>query len=66
MKSTPKELYEKRIREEIKIYEEKIQEIIQVLLESQKKCKHIKTQFYPDASGNNDSYYECINCGKHI
>ena len=27
-------------------------------------CPHKNTGFIPDPSGNNDSYYECIDCGK--
>lgn len=31
-----------------------------------KKCPHLETQYYPDASGNNDSWYECKWCGVEI
>jgi len=33
------------------------------------KCKHWKTVYVPDASGNNDWYIECYSCGdygKHL
>jgi len=30
------------------------------------KCPHIETRYYPDASGNNDSYYECKWCGAEV
>ena len=36
------------------------------LREEQKKCKHSKTTFHPDPSGNNDSFTECDVCGKEI
>lgn len=36
------------------------------LKEAQKRCKHSKTTYHPDASGNNDSYVECDNCGASI
>lgn len=29
-------------------------------------CTHIETTFYPDASGNNDSYTSCDLCGKEL
>ncbi len=32
----------------------------------QKECKHYSKTYYPDASGNNDSYTECDVCGKRI
>lgn len=28
-----------------------------------KKCKHEVTKYHPDASGNNDSWTECLICG---
>lgn len=28
-----------------------------------RKCQHQLTQYHPDASGNNDSWYECLICG---
>jgi uncharacterized coiled-coil DUF342 family protein len=30
------------------------------------ECVHELTTYYPDASGNNDSFYECDICGKEI
>lgn len=26
-------------------------------------CKHEKTRYYPDPSGNNDSFHSCLDCG---
>ncbi len=40
------------------------QEILQLERISQKSCDHFETSFYPDASGNNDSYRQCDLCGK--
>lgn len=36
------------------------------LREAQKQCKHEKTTYHPDPSGNNDSYTECDYCGAEI
>lgn len=66
MTLTPKQLYDKRVGDEINIHREKLNEFKELLLEEQKKCRHRAEQFNPDASGNNDSYYECINCGKRV
>lgn len=32
----------------------------------QKMCKHPLTNYYPDPSGNNDSYTECDICGAEV
>lgn len=42
----------------------RIKSLRQKLLEIQKQCPHNSTRFEPDASGNNDSAYECLTCGK--
>ncbi len=47
--------YLQRLEENRKWANEKLREI-------QAKCPHEKTEFVPDASGNNDSYYECVVC----
>jgi len=36
------------------------------LMKHQNKCKHKNTKHVPDASGNNDSYDECLDCGKEL
>jgi len=36
------------------------------LLAFQITCLHKNTKYVPDASGNNDSYTECIECGKEL
>ncbi len=33
------------------------------LRDAQQKCTHSKTTYYPDPSGNNDSYWQCDLCG---
>ena len=38
----------------------------QELREAQKKCTHKHTTYYPDASGNNDSWTECDECGAEV
>ena len=30
------------------------------------RCPHLETRYFPDASGNNDSYYECKWCGAEV
>jgi hypothetical protein len=30
----------------------------------QATCPHKNVEYVPDASGNNDSYHECNDCGK--
>ncbi len=32
----------------------------------QEKCTHPNVSFYPDASGNNDSYHACDDCEKEM
>ncbi len=33
---------------------------------AQQQCKHEKTTYHPDPSGNNDSYTECDVCGMEL
>lgn len=40
-------------------------EIQKKISELQKTCVHISNTFHADPSGNNDSYYECLICGKN-
>lgn len=30
----------------------------------QQVCAHERTRYHPDPSGNGDSSYECLDCGK--
>lgn len=30
------------------------------------ECDHVDVEYHPDASGNNDSRYECKICGKDL
>lgn len=32
----------------------------------QQRCPHINTEYTPDASGNNDSSTDCLDCGKYL
>ena len=32
----------------------------------EKKCPHKETEYHPDPSGNNDSFYECKECGQEV
>ena len=36
------------------------------LREAQKICLHEHSTYFPDASGNNDSWTECDECGKTL
>lgn len=47
-----------------KKYNLEIKNIDDLLEELQEKCFHERTEYYPDASGNNDSHHECLDCGK--
>jgi len=66
MKHTPFELYKRRIEKENKIHNDKLKEFLDVLKNAQNNCNHDKCDFYFDPSGNNDSYYEYLDCGKKI
>lgn len=44
--------------------EDKVQEVRQQLYDLTRDCPHYELEHYPDASGNNDSSYVCILCGK--
>ena len=47
-------------------YKAKRDALKQTLREAQAVCKHEKTTYHPDPSGNNDSYTECDVCGKEV
>lgn len=49
-----------------KIYNQKMKDIEFALSQLKFKCPHITTKYYPDASGNNDSYTKCEDCGGSI
>lgn len=57
---------------ENKLHHEKIAfEKVVAVLETEKtairlSCKHHVTKCYPDASGNNDSWTECLVCGRPL
>ena len=64
MKKSPKQLYEYRITKAHEVYEDTRNKALRILKQLQERCKHSNTYFCDDASGGNDSYYECKNCGK--
>lgn len=47
-----------------KSYKRKLKEIDEKVLHQREVCPHYVTKYYPDASGNNDSWYSCVTCGK--
>ena len=47
-------------------YRRTLKELDEQLDSVRKKCPHLETRYYPDASGNNDSYYECKWCGAEV
>ena len=69
--------YEKDIRREVSwiemereeasaVHNATIKELDKQLITVRKKCQHIGTEYYPDASGNNDSWTECKWCGAEV
>lgn len=59
-----------KIRDEYESLSEKYHTDIQVLQEKVndivKACPHESTEYHPDPSGNNDSWSECLVCGKTL
>lgn len=51
------------IDKELKLYLEKIKALNAIARVTRSMCDHSETQYYPDASGNNDSYHVCLICG---
>lgn len=49
-----------------KYYVESKKELEKALSKARKGCEHSVTKYYPDASGNNDSWYECLCCGANL
>jgi hypothetical protein len=60
---TPKQRYERSMNELDVNFRAKRDELRKILRKSQLECKHEHTTYYPDASGNNDSWDECNFCG---
>ena len=48
------------------IYKDTLKELDDQLAEVRQKCPHLETEYYPDASGNNDSWTECKWCGTEL
>jgi len=51
---------------ENKRHEAELQRIDLALQSAQARCTHPLTDYYPDASGNNDSRTDCQVCGKTL
>lgn len=51
---------------EHKEHEIKVNEIKAKISSVQDRCKHWSRVYHPDPSGNSDSYYECVECGKCV
>lgn len=45
------------------IFKETTKSLKKLIYSLQSICEHKETKYVPDASGNNDSYYYCLNCG---
>jgi hypothetical protein len=56
--------FSNQINEAKKQYQDKLEEITSKQKLLYERCPHLNTKFHPDASGNNDSEYECLDCGK--
>ncbi len=41
-------------------------EAAQLYDERRRRCPHKQTKYWPDASGNNDSWTECLDCGGDV
>lgn len=48
------------------VYDEQKTELRKKIVALQEQCPHPKSTYYPDASGNNDSWSECELCGKEV
>lgn len=59
-----RQCYEQSIEIETNNYQQKIKELNQKIHQLQQECPHYETDYIPDASGNNGSYYICTTC-KH-
>lgn len=46
-----------------KAFEESLKRLNKIMSLAQQLCDHPETKYYPDASGNNDSYHVCLICG---
>ena len=47
-------------------FDEDIKNLRKIYKEKAALCKHEDLEYFPDASGNNDSTYECRACGFEI
>ena len=57
---------EKSLEAAKKVYEIAKSECDQHVVDTQNRCDHVISTFYPDASGNNDAHTDCDICGKEL
>ncbi len=55
--------YFEQLEEADAVHVRTIKEINGKIAAVRRSCKHTKTTYHPDASGNNDSWYTCDVCG---
>lgn len=60
------EFIDEKIAKEKKRHEEEIKKLNGEKSSVMKECKHEATKYYPDASGNNDSWTQCLICGGEV
>lgn len=58
--------YENEIEKLAAKHKNEVSAIRSRISELRKSCGHEDTTYYPDASGNNDSYTECNICGSEV
>jgi hypothetical protein len=51
------------IESEIENHEKRIKFFFFIKKQIRSICNHENTKYVPDASGNNDSYHYCLECG---
>lgn len=49
-----------------KLHKEERRKIMEEIKVVQNGCPHLARTYYPDPSGNNDSYTECDHCGATV
>lgn len=59
-----KEHLQIQIQKEIERHRNTIKELNAAIHQNKINCPHHETTYYPDPSGNNDSYHICTACGK--
>lgn len=64
MKLTNYQQYQLLLAKEHKRHNKAFNSLREQLVAIQQQCSHKSTTYYPDPSGNNDSFHECNDCGK--